>query len=76
MNDSGYLSSRNITFGFTYYSSNFRHSINSGEQNIFDDACDFIMEIVENENDEEAKEEIDKSGVSYSYNVYAYIVSS
>ena len=67
MNDSGYLSSSNITFGITDYSSDVQHSTNSGEQNSFDDAYDFIMEIIENENDEEVKEEIDKSNVSYSY---------
>ena len=67
MNDSGYLSSSNITFGITDSSSDVQHSLNSDEQNSFDDAYDFIMEIIENENDEEAKEEIDKSDVSYSY---------
>ena len=64
MNDSGYLSSSKITFGITDYSSDVQHSTNSGEQNSFDDAYDFIMEIIENENDEEAKEEIDKLNIS------------
>ena len=67
MNDSGYLSSSKITFGITDYSSDVQHSTNSGEQNSFDDAYDVIMEIIENENDEEAIEEIDKSDASYLY---------
>ena len=65
MNDSGYLSSSNITFGITYCSGDVQHSTNSAERNSFDDAYDFVMEIIKNENDEEPQEEIDKSDVPY-----------
>ena len=66
MNDSGYLSSSNITFGITHCSGNVQQSTNSGERDSLDDAYDFIMEIINNKNDEEVQEEIDESDVSYS----------